>query len=306
MGNATAAPAAATTALPPTNGSAAAGTTVAAGGAAPAAAATTAAPTAAANASAAFAAQCRNVPTMAGTVRAGSYFNNGSCYVSYYQPNVSYAASSGTCKNVTRKTNATTADCQLLHVTNATLIGTLVNIGVIAVSLPTLYSFMSPSSCKYTDTFFVGLSRNDCNSSWHWDDPSNRTTTIAENSTDGADLPKKGAWCGFNNVIFTLKEGKGALGGAMLNSTSTNAVVCECRTDYGLLVDGIVNGPSGFKDKGEVLSAPKASKDGAASGTPPPISKPPGADFVHANRRDPQYQTLAMLGNEDVFQKKDK
>ncbi|KAI6192661.1 hypothetical protein M3Y99_01924000 [Aphelenchoides fujianensis] len=189
MGNATAPPAAATTALPPTNGSAAAGTTAAAG----APATTTAAPTAAANASAAFAAQCRNVPTIAGTVRAGSYFNNGSCYVSYYQPNVAYAASSGTCKNVTRKTNATTADCQLLHVTNATLIGTLVNIGVIA----------------YTDTFFVGLSRNDCNSSWHWDDPSNKTTTtIAENSTDGADLPKKGAWCGFNNVIFTLKEGK--------------------------------------------------------------------------------------------------
>ncbi|KAI6209769.1 hypothetical protein M3Y96_00255800 [Aphelenchoides besseyi] len=48
---------------------------------------------------------------------------------------------------------------------------------------------------------------------------------------------------------------------------------------------------------------PTESSNPAAPPITPP-TKPAVPDFVRASSRDPNYQTIAMLGNEDVFDKK--
>ncbi|KAI6205043.1 hypothetical protein M3Y94_00747500 [Aphelenchoides besseyi] len=54
---------------------------------------------------------------------------------------------------------------------------------------------------------------------------------------------------------------------------------------------------------GDAKAKPTESTTPAARPITPP-TKPDVPDFVRASSRDPNYQTIAMLGTEDVFEKK--
>ncbi|KAI6209866.1 hypothetical protein M3Y96_00266600 [Aphelenchoides besseyi] len=72
------------------------------------------------------------------------------------------------------------------------------------------------------------------------------------------------------------------------------------------LIRTIINIFSGILQSltgGAAKAKPTESSTPAAPSIPPP-TKPAAPDFVRANSRDPNYQTLAMLGPEDVFEKK--
>ncbi|KAI6209791.1 hypothetical protein M3Y96_00258300 [Aphelenchoides besseyi] len=148
------------------------------------------------NATSTFVTQCGKISNVSQTVKANSYYNNGSCFIAVYSPNVAYTNVSTTCRNISRQTNST-ADCQMLH----------------TISAASIRNFITNGLVQSTDSFYMGVSRDSCNSTWHWDNAGGSKTDVATNSSD-----------------FFLLPG-GAIGGAT-NTTPTNVLLCECRTDY--------------------------------------------------------------------------
>ncbi|KAI6205023.1 hypothetical protein M3Y94_00744900 [Aphelenchoides besseyi] len=160
----------------------------------------------ASNATSTFISQCGKISSVSQAVRANSYYNNGSCFIAVYSLNVPYANVSPTCRNISKQTNST-ADCQMLH----------------TVSASSIRNFITSGLVQSTDSFYMGVSRDSCNSTWHWDNAGGSKTDVATNSSDGVLLPGVNKSCGYNNAIYIENDGSGAIGGAT-NTTPTNVL----------------------------------------------------------------------------------
>ncbi|KAI6173154.1 hypothetical protein M3Y98_01051700 [Aphelenchoides besseyi] len=136
------------------------------------------------NATSTFVTQCGKISNVSQTVKANSYYNNGSCFIAVYSPNVAYTNVSTTCRNISRQTNST-ADCQMLH----------------TISAASIRNFITNGLVQSTDSFYMGVSRDSCNSTWHWDNAGGSKTDVATNSSDFFFVARRSYWwCNKHNT----------------------------------------------------------------------------------------------------------